>query len=116
MTKKTNDSEKIKNVIINNYINAAKKRSIKKFGVVADVAKTTRQNHINHICNMTLAQYHKKPMTMTCHNLCTVMKPLENISDLLGLRLKFCIQKKKLRIQNYQETFQRFWRDVRLKH
>ena len=64
-------------------------------GFVSDPSKTLWENIPLALQVMPPSVYFNRNKNMTCHNLCTFLKPPAGFASLLGLGLKFCIQQKK---------------------
>jgi hypothetical protein len=62
---------------------------------VADPSKKPYDNAPTAILSMSPAVYFNQPANMSCHNLCSRLKPPPGFEFLLGLGLKYCIQKRK---------------------
>lgn len=68
------------------------KNILQQFGFVTDYNKPIWNNITHHLGRMPIKAYTNKSKVMGYHNLCTELKPPENIGSLLGLGLKFCPQ------------------------
>ena len=65
---------------------------------------------------MPLTKYFNRPHQMKYHNLCRNLKPPHGVGSLLGLGLKFCIQPPTPSPDILDKSFDRFFRDVRLRY
>ena len=65
------------------------------------------------IGKMKQFHYYTRPKNIAYHNLCLDASPPPGIASLLGLGLKFCIEKPKPK-QKIAKSLQRFQRTVRL--
>ena len=74
---------------------AIRKMCIHDHGFVSDPSKTLWENIPLALQVMLPSVYFNRNKNMTCHNLCTFLKPPAGFASLLGLGLKFCIQQKK---------------------
>jgi len=68
---------------------------VRTYGFVSDRNKAVHDNIPNAILSMKPAVYFCRPANMSCHNLCSTLKPPQGFEFLLGLGLKFCIQQQK---------------------
>ena len=68
------------------------------------------------LSHTTCEDYFNSPTNMTFHNLCSTYNPPENIQQLLGLGMKYCIQSRRPQKGTIEAGVSRFARDVRLKY
>ena len=66
--------------------------------------------------NMTLSEYYSTNSNMICHDLIMILLLATNVSCLLELGEKFCLQLKNVKRQLIMDMIDRFARDVRTKN
>lgn len=82
---------------------------------MANTEVTVEQNVRILIAAMPTLVYFSRPSNQAFHNLCTREKVPAGVQSLLGLGLKFCLQKKTPQ-PKLSESMERFRHDVRLKY
>ena len=89
---------------------------MKIYGYIADPLQSPWNHAKTTIGNMKRNTYVARLNTNSYHNLCSNLKPPNNIGTLLGLGLKFCIQTLRPISSSINDSIGRFTRDVKLEY
>ena len=66
--------------------------------------------------SMTTQEYGQRLTNMAYHDLCEETETPQQIKQLLGLGMKFCIQRDTPRKEKFIHTIRRFEKDIRTKY
>ena len=101
---------------LSNYSSTLKDINLyKHYGFVPNPSLPPWENYNIHLGKSLVSKYFNRITNTGFHNLCTKTTPPPNVGELLGLGLKFCIQKRSVDKDTTSHTMSRLRRDVRLK-
>ena len=83
---------------------------IHRYGFISDHTKSHNYNVAAALSSILALPFLSKPISSSCHNLCTNTQPPANFTSLLNLGLSYCLRDKRT-INNIQITAM----DVRLR-
>ena len=87
----------------------------KTYGFVPDITLPPWTNYEKHLGATPCHIYFNQIKNKGFHNLCRTNSPPNNVSELLGLGLNFCLQTRTVNKKTTETSMKRFTRDIRLK-
>jgi hypothetical protein len=85
------------------------------YGYAANDQLPLWQNRYNALIDMPVSTYFNQQTNKAYHNLCTTLRPPPNLTNLLGLGEKFCLELKRPKIDT-SATIDRLKHSLRLRH